>query len=110
MTFGLVEPGDGFAGFGLVEPAGGLVTLAVEFGELVPGPFDEKGASPFEIAGVLLFHIIAATPRPATSTTRIIKNGRYRFIQIKNVPRRAAFRDRRHLPRESTHAAVPATR
>ena len=92
------------------EPAGGFVTLTVELFEPEPGPFPAKGAAPFAFAGVLLFHNVAATPKPAMSTNRMIKNGRYRFIQTKNVPRRVAFRDRRRLLLESKRAAAPATR
>ena len=94
----------------MVEPAGGFVTLVVELFEPEPGPFPAKGAAPFEVAGVLLFHKVAATPKPATSTNKMIRNGRYRFIETKNVLQRAASRDRRRLPRESTRAEAPATR
>ena len=82
----------------MLELAARVVSLAVELFELDDDP---NGDPPFEFTGVLRFQRVAATPTPATSTNKIIKNGRNRFIQIKNVPRRAAFRDRRRLRRVS---------
>ena len=81
----------------MLELAAGVVSLAAELFALVDDP---NGEPLFEF-GVLRFQRVAATPTPATSTNKIIKNGRNRFIQVKNVPRRAAFRDRRRLPRVS---------
>ena len=105
----MAEPAAGFVEFGLVELAGGFVRLEVELFEPGAVPFAVNGAAPFEVAGVLRFHRVAVTPKPATSTNRMIRNGRYRFIESKNGPRRVAFRDRRRLLLESKHAGARAT-
>ena len=81
MTFGLVEPAEGFVGFGLFAAAGGFVTFVVELFDPELSPFPANVDPPVDVAGVDLFQSVAATPSPATSTNSIIKNGRYRFIK-----------------------------
>ena len=73
--------------------AGGLVTFVVEL-----FPFPANVEPPLVVAGVDLFQSVAATPSPATRTNRIIKNGKYRFIELR------MHRHARHL------AAVAAFR
>ena len=81
MTFGLVELAEGSAGFGLFEAAGGFVTFVFELFEPELGPFPANVDPPLDVAGVDLFQSVAATPSPATSTNKMIRNGRYRFIE-----------------------------
>src|SRR5215471_20715139 len=88
LTFGLVKPAelDG----GVDEFWAGLLA------PLVVGGFELTKVA-LVLPPELFFHSNRNTPRAIANTATMIMNGRFRFIRIRNAPRRAAFRDRRRL-------------